>query len=89
MSAPLRKMAPQFTRLGTKFVSARNFGSKVDRATEVSKERREKLAFGAIGVTFGVSIALLTQKMMYGRVINILGFPIGRDRPLRTPKQNV
>ncbi|KAI3930040.1 hypothetical protein MKW92_014588 [Papaver armeniacum] len=78
MSAPLRKMGSQFRRLDTKFISARNFCSKVDRAEEVP-DKYEKLKVVAVCGTLGLSYALLAQKLIHGRVFNILGFPVGKD----------
>ncbi|KAI3878743.1 hypothetical protein MKX03_005719 [Papaver bracteatum] len=77
MSAPLRKMGSQFRRLDTKFISARNFSSK--EAPQAGPVKYERLRVVALCGTLTMSYVLLAQKMIHGRVTNILGFPVGKD----------
>ncbi|KAI3958559.1 hypothetical protein MKW92_014586, partial [Papaver armeniacum] len=70
------KIGSQFRRLDTKFISARNFSSK--EAPKAGPEKYEELKVVAMGGTFGLGIALLTQKLSHGRVVHILGFPVGK-----------
>ncbi|KAI3845023.1 hypothetical protein MKX03_034864 [Papaver bracteatum] len=77
MSSPLRKMGSQFRRLDTNFISARNFSS--NWVAEEVPDKYIKLKVVAVGGTVGLSIALFSQKLIHGRVLNILGFPVGKE----------
>ncbi|RZC92161.1 hypothetical protein C5167_000010 [Papaver somniferum] len=87
MSAPLRTMVPQIRRLGSKFISARNFSSEAGgEHQKVSVNDYKKAAvniakFAAAGFV-GVTLTTWVQYKASGRATtSILGFTIGKNKP--------